>query len=216
MLTCRNESIYCQNCCRKQRFSRCILCHSIFVKIIQVYIVIFVDKKTLFLQREPRKIYRPPMKKKSYSLASFAIVKLWRRSSSIASDSRRLGSLGAHFQMDVMRVLWRSFLINWFCSQNISGVPAPQIALVCRVMKRGRGFDYVFQSEGEVAFFSAKRWDRRNRADLIESATPCHDAQVAGLYWNSNPLRLTVLAAMSEDYTTAPQHLHRVLKPQLH
>ena len=31
------------------------------------------------------------------------------------------------------------------------------------------------EGEGEVAFFSAKRWDRRNRADLIESATPCHD-----------------------------------------
>ena len=31
---------------------------------------------------------------------------------------------------------------------------------------------------GEVAFFSAKRWDPRNRADLIDSATPCHDAQV--------------------------------------
>ena len=27
------------------------------------------------------------------------------------------------------------------------------------------------EGEGEVAFFSAKRWDRRNRADLIESAT---------------------------------------------
>ena len=26
--------------------------------------------------------------------------------------------------------------------------------------------------EGEVAFFSAKRWDRRNRTDLIESVTP--------------------------------------------
>ena len=63
-------------------------------------------------------------------------------------------------------------------------------------------------SEGEVAFFSAKRWDRRNRADLIESATPCHDAQVVGPYRDSNPLRLTVLPAMSEDYTTAPQHLH--------
>ena len=61
--------------------------------------------------------------------------------------------------------------------------------------------------EGEVAFFSTKRWDRRNRVDLIESATPCHDAQVMGLYRDSNPLRLTVLAAMSEDYTTAPQHL---------
>ena len=62
------------------------------------------------------------------------------------------------------------------------------------------------EGEGEVAFFSAKRWDRRNRADLIESATPCHDAQVVGPYRDSNPLRLTILAAMSEDYTTAPQH----------
>ena len=57
--------------------------------------------------------------------------------------------------------------------------------------------------EGEVAFFSAKRWDHRNRADLIESATPCHDAQVVG----PHP---TILAAMSEDYTTAPQHLHKL------
>ena len=66
------------------------------------------------------------------------------------------------------------------------------------------------EGEGEVAFFSAKRWDRRNRTDLIESATPCHDAQVVGPYWDSNPLRLTVLAAMSEDYTTAPQHLQEI------
>ena len=29
-------------------------------------------------------------------------------------------------------------------------------------------------------FSRVKRWDRRNRADLIESATPCHDAQVVG------------------------------------
>ena len=65
------------------------------------------------------------------------------------------------------------------------------------------------EGEGEVAFFSAKRWDRRNRADLIESTTPCHDAQVVGPYRDSNPLRLTILAAMSEDYTTAPQHLQR-------
>ena len=47
------------------------------------------------------------------------------------------------------------------------------------------------EGEGEVAFFSAKHWDRRNRADLIESATPCHDAQVVGPYRDSNPLRLT-------------------------
>ena len=59
------------------------------------------------------------------------------------------------------------------------------------------------EGEGEVAFFSAKRWDRRNRADLMESVTPCHDAQVAGLYRDSNPFHLTVLASKSEDYTTA-------------
>ena len=56
--------------------------------------------------------------------------------------------------------------------------------------------------EGEVAVFSAKCWDRR-----IESATPCHDSQVVGSYRVSKPLRLTVLAAKSEDYATAPQHL---------
>ena len=66
------------------------------------------------------------------------------------------------------------------------------------------------QGEGEVAFFNDKRSDRRNRADLIESATPCHDAPVVWPYCDSNPLRLTVLAAMSEDYTTAPQHLQNV------
>ena len=67
----------------------------------------------------------------------------------------------------------------------------------------------VGEGEGEVVFFSAKRWDRRNSADLIESATPCHDAQVVGPYRDSNPLRLTItiVAAMSEDYTTAPQNL---------
>ena len=31
--------------------------------------------------------------------------------------------------------------------------------------------------EGEVAFFKAKQWDQRNRADLIESVTPFHDPQ---------------------------------------
>ena len=63
------------------------------------------------------------------------------------------------------------------------------------------------EGEGEVAFFSAKLWDRRNRANMIESATPCHDAQVVGSCRVSNPLRLTVVASKSEDYTTSPQHL---------
>ena len=79
-------------------------------------------------------------------------------------------------------------------------IMSPYWAQLTAVQGNGEG-------EGEVAFFSAKRWDRRNRADLIESATPCHDAQVVGPYRDSNPLRLTILAAMSEDYTTAPQHL---------
>ena len=64
--------------------------------------------------------------------------------------------------------------------------------------------DVEVEREGELAFFSAKRWYRRNRADLIESATPSHDAQQVGPYRVSNPLHLTVLAAKSEDYTTVP------------
>ena len=63
------------------------------------------------------------------------------------------------------------------------------------------------EGEGDVAVFSAKHWDRRNRADLIKSVTHRHDSQVVGSYWGSNPLRLTVLTSKSEDSTTAPQHL---------
>ena len=63
-----------------------------------------------------------------------------------------------------------------------------------------------YLGEGEVAFFSAKRWDRRNTADLIEAATPCHDAVVVGSYLVLNPLRLTILTSKSKDYTTTLQH----------
>ena len=63
------------------------------------------------------------------------------------------------------------------------------------------------KGEDEIAVFSVKSWDRRNRADLIESATPCHDAQEVGSSRGMNPLHLTVLTAKSEDYTAAPQHL---------
>ena len=38
------------------------------------------------------------------------------------------------------------------------------------------------EGKGEVVFLSTKRWHRRNRADLIESMAPCHDAQVMGPY----------------------------------
>ena len=60
------------------------------------------------------------------------------------------------------------------------------------------------KGECELAVFSAKRWDRRNRAGLIESATPCHDGHVAGSYGGWNPFHLTALISESEDYTTAP------------
>ena len=34
--------------------------------------------------------------------------------------------------------------------------------------------------EGEDAVFGTKHWDRRSSEALIESITPCHDAQVVG------------------------------------
>ena len=70
-------------------------------------------------------------------------------------------------------------------------------------------YQFCVKVKVEIAFISAKRWNRRIRADLIESATPCRDAQVVGSYRVSNPLCLTILAAKSEDYTTAPQHLQK-------
>ena len=63
------------------------------------------------------------------------------------------------------------------------------------------------KGEGKAAFFSAKCWNHRYGADLIiESPTPYHDAYVVMSYWVSNPLRLAVLAAKSEDYTTPLRH----------
>ena len=56
-----------------------------------------------------------------------------------------------------------------------------------------------FEGEGDVAVFSAKRWEGRSSEALIESATPCHDAQVAGPFQVSSPLRLTLLTAKLED-----------------
>ena len=38
----------------------------------------------------------------------------------------------------------------------------------------------TLHGEGTVEVFSAKRWDSRNREDLIESVIPCHDAEVVG------------------------------------
>ena len=68
------------------------------------------------------------------------------------------------------------------------------------------------EGEGEFAVFSAKPQDRKYRAGLFESATPCHDALVVGSYWVSSPVRLTVLAGKSDDYTTARQPLKRFVR----
>ena len=48
-------------------------------------------------------------------------------------------------------------------------------------------------------FVSATCWDRRNRKDLIESATPCHETQVADLTMGLNPVHMSNLAVKSED-----------------
>ena len=63
------------------------------------------------------------------------------------------------------------------------------------------------KGEGNFASVSAKHWDSTNVTGLIELATPCHDGQMVGSNQISSPLRLTVLAAKSCDYTTAPQQL---------
>ena len=47
---------------------------------------------------------------------------------------------------------------------------------------------------------------KKRRANRVR--TLCYDPQVVGPYRVLKPLRLTVLTANSEDYTTAPQHLH--------
>ena len=44
---------------------------------------------------------------------------------------------------------------------------------------------------------------------LSSPPTPCHDAQVMGSYWGSNPFHLTVLASKSglHHCNTTPQHV---------
>ena len=58
----------------------------------------------------------------------------------------------------------------------------PRSSLIrCRTSKPAFTISQNLEGEGEVAFFGAKRWGRRNKIDLIESAAPYHDAQVVGL-----------------------------------
>ena len=58
---------------------------------------------------------------------------------------------------------------------------------MCELRVAIAGFIYFGEGEGKVTFFGAKRWDRRDRADLIEFATSCHDAQVV---WGQTGYRI--------------------------
>ena len=68
-------------------------------------------------------------------------------------------------------------------------------------------------TEGEVAVSAPSTGITEVAKALIESATPCHDTQVVGSYQVSS--HVIVLASKSEDYTTAPQHLHLACKHPL-
>ena len=67
--------------------------------------------------------------------------------------------------------------------------------------------------EGKAAVLSAKRWDCCSRADiidkadLIESATPCHIALVLGLEAGSSPVHLLYGCKVRRDYTAVPMGL---------
>ena len=65
----------------------------------------------------------------------------------------------------------------------------------------GQGCKEIMWSEVKVKlhFFSAKHLDSRNRADLIESATPCHDVQIGGALEHTPPD-----CSLSDDCTMAP------------
>ena len=59
-----------------------------------------------------------------------------------------------------------------------------------------------------IAFFSAKRCDRSTRADLIESATLCHDAQILGVHKVEPTLPDHSGCKIWGLHHSAPQHVH--------
>ena len=63
------------------------------------------------------------------------------------------------------------------------------------------------EGAGEVAFFSAKRWHRRNRRRPNRIPNPLSRHSNSGVLPGIEPLRVTILGAKSEDHPTAPQHL---------
>ena len=106
--------------------------------------------------------------------------------------------LGPHlhaFAQDIRRTSFRRELFDL-----LSDVQRLNIARWMMTFSLSSTFVWKFifrycQGECEVAAFSAKRRDRRSSEALIESAAPCHDAQMVGPYRVSNPLHLTVLTA---------------------
>ena len=61
------------------------------------------------------------------------------------------------------------------------------------------------KSECEDVVLGVQCWYRRSTEGLIESATP-RETKVTGLELGSNCIRLTVLAAKSDDNTTLSRH----------
>ena len=96
-------------------------------------------------------------------------------------------------------ILQYLYTVNPF-SQQLTGpnrVPVfkgKNYTIIMLCSTKGSHLDPVCEGESKFAVFSAKRWNLRNMEDLIESVTPCYDAQVVGLYLGSNPGHLTVLS----------------------
>ena len=93
-------------------------------------------------------------------------------------------------------------LMQWFTDNGISANPSK-----CQIMFLGlKGTNKLcLNMKGQL--IPSSQHVKLLVVNLIESETPCHEAQVVGPYRDLNPLRLTVLVAMSGDYTTAPQRL---------
>ena len=73
-----------------------------------------------------------------------------------------------------------NFRVSGFANVDIFYQGMILCCLVKLGVDHGNRIKIKGEGEGEVAFFSGKHWVSRKRADLIESVTLCHDAQVGG------------------------------------
>ena len=74
------------------------------------------------------------------------------------------------------------FLKSNLCIHIRQAVPRNEIGKQARICLSSSKNFRRNEIEDEVAAFSAKCWDLRNKAGLIESTTSRHDAQVVGSY----------------------------------